>query len=384
MPNEGVSQNDLIYQILTDEVDYVERVLEDEGFKNFESSGIKLAESLNLNKSDSEKAMIKMEEIGVHTLLYDDLNRLATDIVQMRGMVDSQRATHKPAGDTAQAKLDTQEEIKNDPKIKAYEEKLKELRKIRDDMKDGKMDDYYVSQYRLVLNSNPIKPFLGFSDFVSFVKAKYDLNPEELTDAQRYIAQIEFDKYTNGEKADTFRAIDVYRAMSERFADEINAMEGKLKGVIADSELSIATKGAVYLNALKDRDRVTNEINTLRGKTDKSEEDEQKIRDLEAKRIELNQEISDMRTNPDRVLFNDSEEESKEGTLIRKVTQLLNGELEAGTEVLSDVASRLKNAYQDWVSKKVLKRNHSELNSFYQLIAKMAPSAQDISIQYKR
>lgn len=384
LPNEGVSQNDLIYQILTDEVDYVERVLEDEGFKNFESSGIKLAESLNLNKSDSEKAMIKMEEIGVHTLLYDDLNRLATDIVQMRGMVDSQRATHKPAGDTAQAKLDTQEEIKNDPKIKAYEEKLKELRKIRDDMKDGKMDDYYVSQYRLVLNSNPIKPFLGFSDFVSFVKAKYDLNPEELTDAQRYIAQIEFDKYTNGEKADTFRAIDVYRAMSERFADEINAMEGKLKGVIADSELSIATKGAVYLNALKDRDRVTNEINTLRGKTDKSEEDEQKIRDLEAKRIELNQEISDMRTNPDRVLFNDSEEESKEGTLIRKVTQLLNGELEAGTEVLSDVASRLKNAYQDWVSKKVLKRNHSELNSFYQLIAKMAPSAQDISIQYKR
>lgn len=400
LPNEGVSQNDLIYQILKDEVDYVEKVLEEEGFKNFESLGIRLAEKQGMNLSDSQKSTIKMEELGLHTLIYDDLNRLATDITYLRGKADSLRNSHKPANDSNEAKLAVEEEIKNDAKLKDYEDRLKELRKQRDDIKDGKWDNYYVSQYRLTLHSNPINPFLGFSDLKSFVKARYDVGIEELTEGQREIAEYEYNQYVNGDKKDIFRAIDVYRAMSEDYADEITKLESKLVGVIADEELSSSIQGNQYFTLLKQRTDTENEINTLREKSDRTEEEDQKIIDLETKKVEYNKKIEELRNSPERILFNLTD---KEDSLIENLTKKLNAisqlnylrskttlnseetaqltalEAELDSVAIDSLRKELTEAYKRYADKKILKRSHSELNSFYQLIAKLAPNSKQIS-----
>ena len=399
-PNEGISQNDLIYQILCDEVDYVEKVLEEEGFKNFESLGIRLADKNGLNLTDSQMATIKMEELGLHTLIYDDLNRLATDITYLRGKVDSLRASHKPASDTAEAKLAAEEEIKNDAKLKDYENRLKEFRKQRDDIKDGKWDDYYVSQYRLILKSNPIRPFLGFSDLKSFVKARYDVGIEELTEGQREIAEYEYNQYINGDKKDVFRAIDVYRTMSEDYADEITKLEPILANVVADEELATSIQGNQYFSLLKSRTDVQNEINTLNEKSEHTEEENQKIKDLEIKVLEYNRKIEELRNNPQRILFNLT---SKEDTLIEKLTKKLNAfstrtylqskhertaeenaqltalDAELDSVAIDSLVKEVTSAYEHFANKKVLKRSHAELNSLYQLISNLAPNSKQIA-----
>lgn len=357
-----LSQNDFIYQTLLDEVDYVNKVLEDEGFKNFESLRIKALEDKGITDYNTDQ--IKMEDLNLHTLIYQDIVRLAERIVEYNGKIDSRKSSLKVAGDTADAKAETEKRYKEDGEIKEWENRLKELRRLRDDIKDGKWDDYYVSQYQLMINSTPLTPFLGFSDKESYIRARFGKNATELTQDQLTIATSEYEAYKNGQDKTIFEAIDTYRAFSQEFAKDIEKTEQRIGDSIVDEDLETSVIGNLYFKNLKEREKAQERIKVLKEKETLTEDETKELAKLEEDVLRLDKEINSARRSPSRMMFNVT---TKKDALIERMQQALN-DPEIGVESLADLADEILNYYQDLKTRKVLKRSEPELESFYTLL----------------
>ena len=362
--DKDISQNDFVYNALLEQVNYIDRVLTEEGFKDFNAKHLELLKSANPYITESEAAGISMRELGLHSLVLKDVNRIASEVVKLRAKLDERKATFTPSNDTTESKEAAKTAQKNDTVIKDLESRLKEIRSERDAIKNGERDDYYVSQYSLVLNSAPLIPFLGFSEYDSFVRARYGKNSTELSTTQDILAKEEYEKYKNGDKADTFIAIDAYNAMSQEFAKSIEKAEKQIGDSIADSDLETSTIGSAYFENLKAKESAETRIEELSKKETLTEEETNELSDLREKVSQLTQQITSLRRNPKRSLFNAT---SNPTALIKRIQKVLNQET-ITIEDVDNVAKELKQAYKTWGANKTLKRTESELQSFMVLL----------------
>lgn len=371
-----MSQNDFVYQMLMDQVDYIDTVLSQEGFKNYNSKTFNLIKNNNPEISDQiSEETLKFEELGLHTLFYNDLNRIATKIVDLHTKIDNIASKYKLENDTTEAKQDRENKIKNDQQIQEYEKELKNLRKLRDEMFDGTWNEYYISQSDLLIDSQPLTPFLGFNNFESFVRVRYGKNATEMSQAQLEIANDEYSKYKNGENKSIFEAIDLYRILSEEFSKDITNAEKLLGESVSDSELNTSIIGNQYIQFISDRDKAQEEIDKLKSKENLTQEEQNIINDLQNKVDEINANLKSYRRNPSTMLFNQTDNAN---SFLETIVQVLNNSRDSVDNALVDeIGNNLKQKYKDWTDKKIIKRNQSELDAFFKLFVRQSISRTD-------
>ena len=373
-----MSQNDFIYQMLMDQVNYIDTVLSQEGFKNYQSKTFNLIKNKTPELTDQiSEETIKFEELGLHTLFYNDLNRIATKIVDLHSKIDNIVSKYKPENDTSEAKETSENKIKNDQQIQEYEKELKALRKLRDEMFDGTWNEYYISQSDLLIDSQPLTPFLGFNNLESFIRVRYGKNATELSQAQLEIAKEEYSKYKNGKDKSIFEAIDLYRILSEEFSKDIIDAEKLLGENTSDSELNTSIIGNQYIQFISDRDKTQEEIDKLKSKENLTQEEQNTINDLQTKVDEINSNLKSYRRNPSRMLFNQT---NNANSFLETIVQVLNSSRDSVDNALVDeIGNNLKQKYKDWVDKKIIKRNQSELDAFFKLFVRQSISRTDRS-----
>lgn len=376
---DDISQNDLIYQSLLAQVDYVQKVLSEEKFTDISGTlaeAVKLANpSLTKEEANSKAAADTVTMLGLHSLVLKDLQRLAEKITKVRSQIDTRLSSFKPANDTNEAKEEAKQKADNDPNIKALKKRLEDLRKDRDDIYNGKRIEYYVSQYALSLNKKPLAPFLGFSDLNDFVRLNYGCNIADLSAVELELAKEDFKTYTDGSKSDLFSAIDVYRALANQFSEDINNSEKELAKSVSDPDLQTRTIGNVYFEKVNELEKLNKRLEELNNKESLTEEEEAEKSKIDADKKKLESELKAIRNNPSSTLSNVTENRE---ALIEKITQLFNENVsDIGDETIGSIADELKSTYREWVSKNILKRSHAELDAFYSLIRRKSTTKQE-------
>lgn len=367
---DSVSQNDFIYNALVKQVNNIDDILTDENFKQSQIRQA-LLKAANEETPDLNANVVRMLEL--HSLVLKDLNRLGTEIVSVRKQISDRENKFKPADDTTDAKKKSEEDIKKDTVLKDLNTRLKELRDERDAILNGDRMAYYTSQYSLILNGDPLKPFIGFSDFASFVRLRFGKDVMDLTETQNEIAQEEFEKYKNGENTDLFRAIDIYNALSEELAEDIMKAEKESNSAIIDPDLALYTKGNDYFSMLKARDELNQKLKELQEKTTLTEDEQSTATKLTEDIAKLEEKIKTNESFPSAMLVNVTSREDSDILIEQLISRIGVGVL--SIDEISDLGEKVKNAYKEWIHKKVLKTSQPELQTFLQLVAN---SARDI------
>lgn len=364
---DNISQNDFIYQALIKQVNTIDNILAEENFKTMQDTLEETLKKFNPNLESSDAAAKLARDLGLHSLVYKDLNRLATKIVQKRVQISDRIKEISPKTDKENT-AENKEKIKKDSVVKDLQDQLKQLQKERDSIYNGDRMAYYVSQYALTLNSLPLQPFLGFSDFSSFVRARFGKNVSELSKTQIEIAKEEFKSYGDGDKPDTFSAIDIYNAYATEFAQAIENAEQQLANATSDSDLRPTTIGTQYIQHLKTREQYESRKAELEAKENLTEEESKELSDLPAKIDSVSKMIDEIRKNPKRTLYNET---SNANSLNEKMQRRLNlNPQDIGPEMISEWGNEIKEAYRKWASSNTLKRSESELNAFFQLLGR--------------
>ena len=136
---KGQSQNDFVYNALLRHVDYIEELLTDEKMKVPTDVSLKMALGNITPEKGNEKLLraqvlnLAMENSG----FLNELNRLATEIVKTRAALE-EIYNQNPSGDSESEKKDAAEKLKANETVKNLTERLKKLRKRRDDIFAGK------------------------------------------------------------------------------------------------------------------------------------------------------------------------------------------------------------------------------------------------------
>ena len=366
-----MSQNDLIYQILMDQVNYMDTILSQEGFKNVRSRAIDIIKDANPEMLDEKSEnVLKFEEFGLHTLFYNNLTRLASNIYEYRDKINSAINKYKPKDDTSSSKQDIEDKIKNDQSIKEYENELKKLRKLRDDMFDGKWNYYYMSQHELLINSEPLIPFMGFGNLESFIRSRFGKNPQELTAAQREIAANEYEKYKNGQDKKIFEAIDIYNILSEEFADDINKSGEDVIGRAPDTNLSNEIRGNEYIKLISERDALQNKLDNLNKKENRDPNDDNEITKLNVEIANKNTKIKAYRESPSEAILNKTTSNDSYLNNVLNLLDLKRGDIDSAT--IDSFGNRLLDLYKEWTNNNVIKTNQSELSAFCKLLVKQS------------
>ena len=195
----------------------------------------------------------------------------------------------------------------------------------------------------------------------------------DLTETQNEIAQEEFEKYKNGENTDLFRAIDIYNALSEELAEDIMKAEKESNSAIIDPDLALYTKGNDYFSMLKVRDELNQKLKELQEKTTLTEDEQSTATKLTEDIAKLEEKIKTNESLPSAMLVNVTSREDSDILIEQLISRMGVGAL--SIDEISDLGEKVKNAYKEWIHKKVLKTSQPELQTFLQLVAN---SARDI------
>lgn len=113
--------------------------------------------------------------------------------------------------------------LKKNSKYKELEDKLKELRKQRDELISGKKNDFYYGQWRFALSPNLAHNFVKTFGLHNYVKENYDVDWEDITDeTTKSNYRAEYEKYSKfDEKAEIFKAYDMFSKIQEKVNDSL-------------------------------------------------------------------------------------------------------------------------------------------------------------------
>ena len=372
--SDSISQNDFIYNALVKQVNNIDDILTSE---NFKQSQIRQALLKSANEETPELNVNLIRGLELHSLVLKDLNRLGTKIVSIRKQISDRENSFKPTNDSTEAKKKAEEDAKKDTVLKDLNDQLKELRDERDAILNGDRMAYYTSQYSLILNGKPLEPFIGFSNFESFVRLRFGKDSMDLTETQRDIAKKEWEDYKNGENTDLFRAIDVYNALSAELAEDINKAAKEAGSAIIDPDLALHTIGNDYLSMLKSRDEFAQKLKELQEKTTLTEDENKEVSKLAEEIAKLDVRIKADENNPAAMLSNATSREDSNILIEQLISRVNAGAL--SIDEISELAEKVKNAYKDWTKKKILKTSQPELQTFLQLVANSSRSIKDIN-----
>lgn len=295
-----MSQNDFVYNEFVKQLDYINKILSDEGFKKRRDE---VASLLNIEDTPTANVATLGNGAGpfamnASNLILKDLNRLGTQIVQTRAKIDELANSLKPTGDTEYDKSEFEKALKDNDEYKSLLDELKRLRELRDEIYNKENISKYMTQAAIILSQDIMKSFRGFADINDYSMLKYGKPYSEFTPIQQQNIKVEYDDYTNGEKSDPFEIAEIYRVLSEQLTPFLDEKEKLYANLTPDNSVESKTLGNVYIQNIKNRITVKKQYDDLISKENKTEEDLKNIENLLKQLTDLDSAIEIAKSNP--------------------------------------------------------------------------------------
>ena len=366
------NQNLANYNLLMNHITYLENILENEGmmsllrfqmdpnksildgeptlndiYKEEVEKDRELNED-NLEAGDffarnKENAITRtIQRYKLDTSYVNDVVDLGTKIVEARAALD-ELIGQAPKGRTDAEREAIAESRQNDEKVKYWKNRLKELRKQRENLVYGKNDDFYANQLLVTTQKYTHEPWLGGTKFgikeidekfknpywlnsvEGYVKTRYgkdfykDLNETEKEELTKEYNEI---KKTSG--IDQLILISKLQyALKEQTSDQLKALNDKLLKYNLDSYFKhdllsgYSTEFENYINNINEVNKVDSQIRMLTKnredyKTQSGKSDEELASDKEYRKI--SDDITDLEITKAELNANLDAFEAKYGT----------------------------------------------------------------------
>lgn len=153
----GSSQNDIVYQKLSDYFDWIENTITEEGLNVSEEEiqsyvlEQKDRAGKDISTDEAKKQILLYKSIqlvnsGVCTTIFEDWNDLTAQILTTKAKLEEMLAPK--AGERTEDKSfeARKEALKNNAEYKKLSDKLKDLRQQYQDLMSGKKSDFYFGQ----------------------------------------------------------------------------------------------------------------------------------------------------------------------------------------------------------------------------------------------
>lgn len=290
----NLSQNDVVFNTMMKCIDSIEDTISKEGL--LIDTGTIVRDALNgYRESDKSLRGDTLINLGVHDLLINDIYSVAAKIVSKNAELQSEINKLTVAGDTSEAKQETDENIKSSEKVKKLQSELDELRTERDRILNGELNWKYIGQAIFASNTGLAKNFIDLS-IENYTQAVHGQKYSALNEEQQKAIKTEWDEYMKDEgKNKILRAFDVYLGLSQRYAERLKAEQENLKDQKIDDIHKSATEyQTVLVNLSNDSYKAITELRGLIAKEDKTDADvarqaelEKTIKELEGKQKEL-------------------------------------------------------------------------------------------------
>ena len=366
---KGQSQNDLVYNALLRQVDYIENVLQDERFAYSEETLQAMAFMGITPKDEEESHLLKAQILNttlVNSGFFNEFNLLATRAVKVRSELET-ILNEQAQGETDSEKKANSDKLKNNERVKELTEELKKIRKRRDEILEGKHNWYFAGQGLFVLDDASHRGFLSVTKD-KFAQLMYNKTISDLTDYEKERLDEDWQNYQNTQgKQNAYRAYDIYVKLSELSKGILEAIIPALQKSTNDTIHGEKTNLDKYIEKNKEAVEVWKEIETLQKKENKTDEDVEKINELIVKFNELDAEVKGMMSNTSNLLRGDVSGEPSNFA-----------QLNVDRSSLSIAKDFIVSLYKDFASKKQVMRSEDELQAFYNLVKSNPLNAESI------
>ena len=373
--NNNLSQNDIVYRHLVNQVDFLQKLISSEGL------GYSRTQLDNLRKSGFEvsDATLKAQtliDLGAYSTLEDDLLSLSAQIVKKNDEIQAKIDEIGVPNDTSPSKENFEDKIKNNEDIKKLQEELKELRAKREEILSGKLNYKYTLQSLFITNPKLSSYITGDLSKDAFSKIKYNVAYNSVSDEQKAKIDEEYDDFKRSTGKDlVLKAADLYYRFSSEWGQKLADAASKLKGFSIDSLHKSVNLGVIEFKKIQDEySKIEKEIAELRKKESLTEDEQKKLGEDIQSLMRLQKRVEDFNENPGRLLSLASEDESN----FKEIEQQLLSET-LDDEGLKKLADAIQNMYKEAVSKKMVLSGDSELQVLYNEIRKRFLSGSDIS-----
>lgn len=217
---QGESQNDLIYKELTKIYDRISSIIAEEGL-NISDEEIEniISARPDLSREDAEDVIknyrassndANIFSLGLHTQALQDINSLATDILQTKIAMEnmlSLGATDPKTNPDIEAHIKA---VKKSHDYKKLETELEELRNKRDAILSGKYNDRYMGLLHFAGRSNLARLMNNKYGLHQYTMWKYGKYYDALSPEEQQRISIEYGQYSAVEKSDIIKAYDLF------------------------------------------------------------------------------------------------------------------------------------------------------------------------------
>lgn len=209
--DDSMNQNDLIYRALMDQVNYIEDIINKEGFRDkFNLHKTTLQKIYRTYEDDYDRMALSTALHGVDALVNRDLLRMVTKIERIQSKIDTLVKDLPKSGDTASDNAEFEKSLKNNQEYKQLVEQLKEVRKERDELFNGNRLQYYVSRALFGMNKNASEAILGFNDKESFTRIMYNAEFVDLPKILQDEITAQYNDLFTGASDKVLEAADIY------------------------------------------------------------------------------------------------------------------------------------------------------------------------------
>lgn len=216
----GESQNDLIYKELNNIYDRISSIIAEEGL-NISDEEIEniISARPDLSREDAEDIIknyrassndANIFSLGLHTQALQDINSLATDILQTKIAMEnmlSLGATDPKTNPDIEAHIKA---VKKSHDYKKLETKLEELRTKRDTILSGKYNDRYMGLLHFAGRTNLARLMNNKYGLHQYTMWKYGKYYDTLSPEEQQRISIEYGQYSAVEKSDIIKAYDLF------------------------------------------------------------------------------------------------------------------------------------------------------------------------------
>ena len=361
---EGKSQNEMVYNMLMNQIDYMEALISEEGMK-IPRSVLETMTTNNISpKSINDHRLLRAQILNLSLVnggYFNDINKLTTDIVKYRAELDSLIKKHAPTDKEAREG----ENLTDNEEIKKVMDKLNQLREKRDLMLSGKMNGFYVPRGLFVLDENTNKQFLDLS-IEKFAEIMYGKNFSDLNDDEKKEVINNHQDYLSTEgKRNMYRAYEVYNKLSERWAERLQQLGEELKDSKLDETHDKKSNLTLWIELAEKHDKLIDKRKEFESKETLTPQETEELSKIIDEIANLKQSIFRLKNTPSILLRGKADDETKLLELI--------GAQDASVNSILAAAEYVRNLYRNYATTKTHVKAEDELKDFYRLIRKQNP-----------
>lgn len=288
---KGESQNDAVYNMLIQQVDYIKSVLRSEGMMLTPQDILKVYN--REGKLIDDPFVTKLIGAGINTRLLQSWNTLSTDIYNVKTKLDAELEQAYAGAATDFEKKTVEKRIKEDQHIQALEEQLAALREKRDSiLKVEGLADYF-GEAMFVLDEDTHNVFLNLS-LDNFSKIVHGASFNAFSEERQREIKAEHDAYIKNEGTKgIYKAYDIYKQLTEKWTPRLQQIAQQFVNIKANqnyqNEASIAhVHDKIYATA--------SEINQLEALPERTAEQEEQLVNLLVEQEKLQEQLQKLLT----------------------------------------------------------------------------------------